>query len=226
MDRRAFLNSSLATAAVVAGIGSEGPATEDNKVKILGISCSPRKGKTTATAIQVALDAAKTVSPEIDVELLDLGGLDVSGWQGGTKPSAGMSAIKDDFDLLLPKFQNPSLGGLIIGSPSYFRSISSLCKAFIERLAVLRSPKLLLADKPVGALSVGAYRNGGQEIVIQQILTAMLCHEVFAVGGKPSALQGATLWNAHSDDIMKDEFGITSAKELGIRVAEAALKLS
>jgi hypothetical protein len=54
----------------------------------------------------------------------------------------------------------------------------------------------------------------------------MLCHEVFAVGGKPSAHQGATLWNAYSDDIMKDEFGITSAKKLGIRVAEAALKLS
>jgi hypothetical protein len=126
MDRRAFLNSSLAAGAVVAGIGSEGLAAEDNKVKILGISCSPRKGKTTATAIQVALNAAKTVSPRIDVELIDLGGLDVSGWQGGARPSAGMSAINDDFDLLLPKFQDPSLGGLIIGSPSYFRSLQSI----------------------------------------------------------------------------------------------------
>jgi len=226
MDRRTFLNSGLAAGAVVAGIGSEGLAGGDRKVTILGISCSPRKGKTTATAIQVALDAAKTVSPQIDVELIDLGGLEVAGWQGGAKPSAGMSSINDDFDLLLPKFQDPSLGGLIIGSPSYFRSMSSLCKAFLERLAALRSPKLLLADKPVGVLSVGAYRNGGQELVIQQILTAMLCHEVFAVGGKPSAHQGATLWNAYKDDIMKDEFGIDSAKKLGIRVAEAALRLS
>ena len=128
--------------------------------------------------------------------------------------------------MLLPKFQDPSLGGLIIGSPSYFRSMSSLCKAFLERLAVLRSPRLLLADKPVGALSVGAYRNGGQELVIQQIQTAMLCHEVVIVGGKPGAHQGATLWNAYKDDITKDEFGIDTAKKLGIRVAEAALRLS
>jgi multimeric flavodoxin WrbA len=104
--------------------------------------------------------------------------------------------------------------------------MSALCKAFLERIAVLRSPKLLLADKPLGALSVGAYRNGGQELVIEQIMTAMLCHEVMVVGGKPSAHQGATLWNAYKDDIMKDEFGIESAKRLGERVAEAALRLA
>lgn len=221
MDRRAFVATTLA-----AGLGAGAMAAEDKRVKIIGVSCSPRKGKTTATAIQAALDAAKAVSPRIDVELVDLGGLDVAGWQGGAKPSAGMPTVSDDFDLLLPKFQDPALGGLIIGSPSYFRSMSSLCKAFLERLAALRSPKLLLADKPVGVLSVGAYRNGGQELVIEQILMAMLCHEVFAVGGKPGAHQGATLWNNYQDDIMKDEFGIDSAKKLGVRVAEAVLKLA
>ena len=47
--------------------------------------------------------------------------------------------------------------------------MSSLCAAFLERLAVLRQPELLLANKVVGVLSVGAYRNGGQEMAIQQI---------------------------------------------------------
>jgi len=216
----------VAAGATAAGLSVSAEAAENKRVKIIGVSCSPRKGKTTAVSILAALDAAKAVSPLIDVELVDLGGLDVAGWQGGAKPTAGMPTVNDDFDLLLPKFQDPSLGGLIIGSPSYFRTMSSLCKAFLERLSALRSPKLLLADKPVGALSVGAYRNGGQELVIEQILMAMLCHEVFAVGGKPSAHQGATLWNAYSDDIMKDEFGIESARKLGARVAEAALKLA
>jgi multimeric flavodoxin WrbA len=95
--------------------------------------------------------------------------------------------------------------------------------AFFERLAVLRKPKLLLANKVVGALSVGAYRNGGQEMVIQQIHTAMLCHEAVLVGGKPGAHQGATLWNAYKDDITQDEFGMTTARQLGTRVAEAIL---
>ncbi|MBE0536204.1 MAG: flavodoxin family protein [Phycisphaerae bacterium] len=226
MDRRTFVRTTVAAGATAAGLSVSAEAAENKRVKIIGVACSPRKGKTTAVSILAALDAAKAVSPRIDVELVDLGGLDIAGWQGGAKPADGMSAVNDDFDMLLPKFQDPALGGLIIGSPSYFRTMSALCKAFLERLSVLRSPKLLLADKPVGALSVGAYRNGGQELVIEQILMAMLCHEVFAVGGKPSAHQGATLWNAHADDIMKDEFGIESARKLGARVAEAALKLA
>jgi multimeric flavodoxin WrbA len=151
--------------------------------------------------------------------------MEISGSLGGST-SADAQQPKDDFDLMvLPRLRDPVPDGLIIGSPSYFRTMSALCKAFLERIAVLRSPKLLLADKPVGVLSVGAYRNGGQELVIEQIQAALLCHEVMIVGGKPGAHQGATLWNAYNDDITKDEFGIESAKKLGIRVAEAALRL-
>jgi multimeric flavodoxin WrbA len=174
----------------------------------------------------VALDAAREVDPRIEVQLLDLGGMNISGWVGGAKPDSP-GTFGDDFEVEVEPFlMVPNLGGLIIGSPSYFRSMSALCKAFLERLFVLRSPQLLLADKPVGVVAVGAYRNGGQELVIQGVQTAMLCHEVMAVGGKPKAHQGATLWNAYDDDIMKDEFGIASAKQLGIRVAEAALKMA
>ena len=61
--------------------------------------------------------------------------------------------------------------------------------------------------------------------MIEQIQAAMLCHEVLIVGGKPRAHQGATLWNNYEDDILKDEFGISSARNLGIRVAEAGLKI-
>ena len=218
MDRRRFMAQAVAAGMGMAAASSA--ASAQRPVRIVGVSCSPRKGKTTATAIQVALDAAKTVDSRIITELIDLGGMDIAGSNGGA------TAPDDDFSLILPKLKDPLPDGLIIGSPSYFRSMSALCKAFIERLAVLRSPTLQLAGRPVGALAVGAYRNGGQELVIQEILTAMLCHECMAVGGKPPAHQGATLWNAYSDDITKDELGINSAKQLGIRLAEAALKLT
>jgi multimeric flavodoxin WrbA len=225
MNRRKFIATSIAAGTAVALDSTTAKAAAKNTVKILGVSCSPRKGKTTATAVQVALDAAKEVDPMIEVELIDLGGMQIAGWSGGAKPGEGRE-VMDDFQLILPSLKAPDLGGIIIGSPSYFRSMSSLCKAFLERLAVLRSPKLLLADKAVGVLAVGAYRNGGQELVISQIQVAMLCHEVVLVGGKPGAHQGATLWNAYKDDITKDEFGIATAKQLGIRVAEAALRLA
>jgi len=226
MNRRMFLGGlGAAAAAQTADFATAANPASSEKVLIVGVSCSPRKGKTTSTAVQEALKAAKEVDGRIETELLDLGGMEIKGWSGGAKPGEG-TKIVDDFPLIEPTLRDPRLGGLIIGSPSYFRSMSSLCKAFLERCAVLRKPKLLLADKPVGVVAVGAYRNGGQELVIEQIHTAMLCHEVMCVGGKPSAHQGATLWNAYKDDITKDEFGMDSARKVGIRVAEAALKLT
>jgi len=226
MDRRTFVSTGLAAAALASANTPPSKAAPSREVRIVGVACSPRKGKTTATAIRAALDAAKGVDGRIKVELVDLGGLQIAGSLGGAT-SADAQQPKDDFDLkVLPKLRDPVPDGLIIGSPSYFRSMSALCKVFLERLAVLRSPKLLLADKPAGVLAVGAYRNGGQELVIEQIQAALLCHEIMVVGGKPGAHQGATLWNAYNDDITKDEFGIESAKKLGIRVAEAAIRLA
>jgi len=227
MDRRGFLTTGLAAGAGVISAGaSSARGQSSGKIKIVGISCSPRKGKTTATSVKVALDAARGVDPRIETQLIDLGGLNIAGSLGGAT-SAEAKQPQDDFELdVEPFLRAPNLGGLIIGSPCYFRTMSALCKAFLERLQVFRSPKLLLADTPLGVLSVGAYRNGGQELVIQEIQTAMLCHEVMVVGGKPRAHQGATLWNAYKDDIAKDEFGIETAKQLGIRVAEAALRLA
>jgi len=219
------MSRTLAAGAAVSIASAPANASNGKPVKILGISCSPREGKTTAIAVKASLDAAKKVDRRIEVELIDLGGLEIAGSLGGAA-SADAQQITDDFDLILPKLRDPNVGGWIIGSPSYFRCMSALCKAFLERLAVLRSPKLLLADKPVGVLAVGAYRNGGQELVIEQIQAAMLCYEVMIVGGKSGAHQGATLWNAYKDNITKDEFGMDTARKLGIRVAEAALRLS
>ena len=218
MDRRRFINTSVAAGAAVMGMTTGAQAAEPKPLSILGIACSPRQGKTTATSLQVALDAAAEVHANIKIDLIDLGGLTFSGWNGSGK------FAEDDFTgVIMPKLKDPDLGALIIGSPVYFRNKSSLCMAFLERLGALRKPKLLLADKVVGALSVGAYRNGGQELVIQQIQAGMLCHEVVLVGGKPGAHQGATLWNAYKDDITKDEFGMATARQLGTRVAEAVL---
>jgi multimeric flavodoxin WrbA len=220
MNRRNFLAKGLVATTAFASAPSA-RVVESKSVRIVGVSCSPRKGKTTAIAVKAALDAAQGVNSGIKTELLDLGGLNISGYTGDAKP------VKDDFDkIVLPKLREPMPDGLIIGSPVYFRTMSALCKAFLERLAVLRKPKLLLADIPVGVLAVGAYRNGGQELAIEQIQCAMLCHEVMIVGGKPGAHQGATLWNAYKDDITKDEFGIATARQLGIRIAEAALSLT
>ena len=206
----AALSGSLATTAAQAATG--GPVR-----KILGIACSPRRGMATAKAVQVALDAAQSLDARMAVELIDLGGLAIAGWS--PEPP------RDDFADLLPKLQDPAVVGLIIGSPSYFRGLSSLCKAFIERCGPLREPTMRWADKPVGVIATGAFRNGGQELVIEQIQTAMLCFGMILVGGRPPAFQGGTLLST-KDDISGDEIGLTTARNTGLRVAELALRLA
>ena len=213
---RNFL-ATAGTAALATGLaqGAE-EAPKGRTVKIIGVACSPRKGMTTAKAVQAALDAAKSVDPRIEVELIDLGGLSIAGYS--PKPP------QDDFTGILPKLQDPALGGLIIGSPSYYRGLSSLCKAFIERCAPLRDPKMVLADKPVGVVAVGAFRNGGQELAIEQIQAAMLCFGMIAVGGNAPAFQGATVLST-KDEISADELGLNTARKLGAHVGEMALRL-
>jgi multimeric flavodoxin WrbA len=92
-------------------------------------------------------------------------------------------------------------------------------------LAPLREPKMVLADKPFGVVTVGAFRNGGQEMTIEQIQAILLCYGMIAVGGHAPAFQGATLLSTN-DSITQDELGLKTAAQLGKHVADAALKLA
>lgn len=218
LTRRNFLATAGATALASSLVPGAGATSKGESLRILGIACSPRKGMTTTKAVQAALAAAKSVDSRIQAELIDLGGLSIAGWSPAPP--------KDDFDAILPKLQDPQLGGLIFGSPSCFRSLSSRCKAFIEPCMPLREGAMLLADQPVGALAVGGGRNGGQELVVQQMLTAMRSYGMVPVGGKSPAMLGGALWNNTKDDLSQEEYGLQSARLLGTHVAEVALKLS
>lgn len=219
IHRRKFVGVT-ATAAFAASLTSGfAKAAEGNTkpVKILGVSCSPRKGMTTAKAVQVALDAAKGVDARIQTELIDLGGLNIAPWS--PQPP------DDDMKTILPKFRDPALGGLIIGTPCYFRSLSGLAKCFLERLAPLREPQMVLAGKPFGVVTVGAFRNGGQEMAIEQIQAILLCFGMIPVGGHAPAFQGATLLSTN-DSIADDGLGLNTAAQLGKHLGEVALRLS
>lgn len=218
LNRRSFINVASGAALAIGGIASAStPGAENASVeqtKIVGIACSPRKGMTTSKAVQAALDAAKAVDEQIETELIDLGGLSIAGWS--PKPP------QDDFVPILPRLADPAVGALIVGSPCYFRGISSLCKAFIERCMPLREPKMLLDGKLLGAIAVGGARNGGQEMVAQQIQAAMLCFGMTIVSGGPAAPLGATLLSAQ-DSLASDQAGLETAKAVGRRVALALL---
>jgi multimeric flavodoxin WrbA len=188
----------------------------------VAVSCSPRKGKTTAAGLQICLDAAKAVDPDgIEVELIELAGLSIPGGPAVGLPLA--EGERDDFPQVAAKLSEPNVAGILIGTPVYFAGMSYLCKAFLDRCGAFRKNNFALSGKVAGVLAVGGVRNGGQELAIQSVQTALYCHEMLIVGdGRPTGHFGARLWN-QNDDIRGDEFGISTAKNLGRRVAEVAL---
>jgi len=222
VTRRNFLGAAGTIMAAGTAVAAEGSGSRP--VKIVGICCSPRKGKTSLASLQAALDAAKVVDPRIEVEAIELSGLKIDGSiAAGRQPEPGET---DDFPQVAAKISGPAVAALIIATPVYFGNMTYLCKAFLDRCFAFRKNNFALSDKVGGVLAVGGVRNGGQELTIQSVQNALLCQEMIIVGdGRPTGHTGATLWN-QNDDVSKDEFGLSTARNLGRRVAAVALRLS
>ncbi len=228
MTRRDFVRDSIAASVAVAGTASTSRGAEatsrDDTIKIVGIACSPRKGQTTATSLAVCLETAKQVDSRVETELIELAGLKINGNLAAGIPLE--PGEKDDFPSLVPKLGDPKVRGIIVGTPVYFGNMSSLCKAFLDRCMVFYRDDLALANKVGGVLAVGGTRNGGQEVTIQSVQVSLFCQEMIVVGnGRPHSRLGATLWSGAEGGVTKDDFGMTTARNLGRRVAETALRL-
>ena len=196
-------------------------------MKIVGISCSPRKGKTTRTSLDHCIRAITENFPEIQTEIIDLAGMDLRGCIACGHCMKNLECSqKDDFNDIIPILKDPGLGGLIVATPVYLGTMSSQCKAFLDRTVMFRRNGFLFRDMVGGVMAVGGFRNGGQEISIQHVQSAMLVHDMILVGdGKPGSHFGGTLWSGHPDGIEKDDPGLKSVESLGKRVAQVALKI-
>jgi len=217
--RRFFTAAGAAVAAGAAAEARQAAAAEVGKgpVRIVAVACSPRPGKTTAQGLKICLEAAREAGPAIETELVELAGMNIPVFDPAAKPT-------DDFQKVASKLSDPKVGGIIVGTPVYFGCMSSLCKAFLDHCIAIRKAGFPLSGKVAGVLAVGGARNGGQELTIQAVQAALMCHEMLLVGDqRPTAHRGATLWN-QGDDISGDEFGIQTARNLGRHVAEVALQ--
>jgi multimeric flavodoxin WrbA len=105
-------------------------------MNILAINGSPRKNGTTSKLLQHALNGA--ASQGFKTELIHLRDLDFKGCLGCFScklkdgKSYGKCAAKDELTPILSRIKEED--ALILGSPNYIGSPSSLMKAFIERL--------------------------------------------------------------------------------------------
>jgi len=196
-------------------------------MKIIGVSCSPRKGKSTQYALEVCLQAVKETLPEAETVLIELSDTKINGCVACGKCMKVLECSQeDDFVKMIPILSDSELAGLVMATPVYFGSMTSQCKAFLDRCVMFRRNGFLLRNKVGGVIAVGGVRNGGQELTIQSVHAAMLVQDMVVVSeGRPTSHYGATLWSGHPDGIEKDTFGLETARNLGKRLAEVATKM-
>ncbi len=175
------------------------------KVKILGISGSPRKGNT-LMMVNKALEAASEIEG-VESSILDLRGkinpcIDCD--KCPVNPPQKHCKVSDKMDDIYPKLIEAD--GIIIGSPVYCNTINAQTKALMDRCRPLVREGMLLRYKVGGAIAVGGGRHAGQEKAVSAIIDFFLVHGMYPVG-LPVTLQiGATglAWRAKS--VMNDNW--------------------
>ena len=178
-------------------------------MKILGVSCSPRRWGNTWLLLEEALIGARESGAE--TEMVALADLEI-------QPCDGCSAcvktprchIEDDMQKVYPKVL--AADGIIFATPVYFFNMTAQAKTFIDRLFSLYVGQKL-ANKVGGTIAVGT-RIGHSQVWNSFNL-------FFAVNRMlPSDFVAG--FAREKGDIKKDKHAMQAAKELGKLVVSIA----
>jgi multimeric flavodoxin WrbA len=120
-------------------------------VKILGLSCSPRKNGNTVFLLNEALKGAQQEGA--DVELYSVSGKTIEPCDGCfTCAKTGECHIKDDMQEIYDKMV--AADGIIFGTPIYMHCMAAQTKIIIDRTMGLGSSEKGLANKVGGVVAV------------------------------------------------------------------------
>jgi multimeric flavodoxin WrbA len=213
------------------------------EVRVLGIAGSPRANGNTAQLVKKALEGARSISG-VSTELYEMAGKKMHHCIGCFKClDVGACVFKDDFQDFARRYVEAD--GVIIGSPVYHMSVPGSMKAALDRLgnsimcsSRVQGKMMPMFSKVCGVLTVGAHRNGGQDLVLSFLLNSSLLMNGIVVAG--NTMQGDYIGTAgflaasvpkemsrkemlaEKDMVLNDEVAVTSAMNLGKRVAEVA----
>jgi len=177
------------------------------KLRVTGISGSPRLDGNTDTILHEALTAAKEDGAEVQlIRLADyrLEPCDACGTCHTTK-----SCVKeDDWKKLYQEILRSD--GVILGSPSYFQGATAQMKTFIDRIGYLSLARGRkdFAGK-VGAV-IGVARRSGLENVCSQLMNFVTATRMIVPsGGRVVGLA------REKGEVLKDQEALDSARYLG-----------
>ncbi|MGD6851879.1 MAG: flavodoxin family protein [Candidatus Bathyarchaeia archaeon] len=185
----------------------------DLVMNVLAISGSPRPNGNTDLLLAEALQAAKTAGAQ--TQLLRLSDYHLEPCQGCmTCASTGKCIQKDDGEALYKLLTEAD--GIILGSPSYFQSVTGPMKNFIDRMGFLglQRKKVDFIGKVGGVVAVA--RRSGVSSTCNQMLTFFTAlGVVIPSGGRVYAIA------RDKGDVLNDKEGMDSARSLGKSLVKA-----
>jgi multimeric flavodoxin WrbA len=146
-------------------------------MRMLGISCSPRKGGNTEILVKEALKAAADSGWQTDVFFMSEKKVAPCKACGSCHRKGGC-VIEDDMQELYKLMDQAD--GIIIASPVYFGSVSAQAKAVMDRTFALLG-KHSLKDKIAGAIV--ATRRVGAVQARSLIFAFCIAHGMIVAGG-------------------------------------------
>ena len=127
-------------------------------MKILAISCSPRKEGNTEILLNEALNSAKQEGAETKLCQVADKHIDPCNACNACKSNGGICVIKDDMQELYEKINEAD--GIIFGTPVYYYGMAAQCKTILDRTFAIPS----MANK-VGGIVVVAGSMGNIDAV-------------------------------------------------------------
>ena len=181
-------------------------------MKILGISCSPRKQGNTELLLGEALQGAQGEGAE--VELYSVSGKTIEQCDGcGTCWETGECHIKDDMQELYKKLLEAD--GIIFGTPVYFYAMAAQTKTVIDRTMALNRPERSLANKVGGVVVVAG--SLGLIDAVKDLYFYIVAHRMLPAN-YVAAYGGA------KGDVKKLEKGMKAARDLGRQMVQLVAK--
>jgi multimeric flavodoxin WrbA len=184
-------------------------------MKVLGICGSPHTEGNTAFALKHALSVLEEEG--VETAYVSLAGLDIAPCEGCYRCRYGTCIHDDDMAPILEQMRD--CDGLILASPVYMGMVTGQMKLFMDRTVLFRTGgTFALSGKLGGGIACGGFRNGGQELTLQNMQTYFLQQDMHALSDGPRySHSGAAIVGQASEDVV----GLQTVANMGRRMARA-----
>jgi multimeric flavodoxin WrbA len=175
---------------------------------VLGINGSPRPDGNTAHALKFALSRLEEAG--LTTAYIALADKTINPCTGCWACRTGACVHEDDMAPILQSMRESRC--LLLASPVYMGMVTGQMKVMMDRSVALRVGSGFELSGKVGAgIACGGFRNGGQELTLQNMHTFFLQQDMAAVADGPRfSHSGATIVGSAA----QDEVGLQTVRHL------------